>query len=859
MGGSRRAAARRIDDHLRSASVARASRATNASFPFPARVDAPYLVARGARDRRPLPGPTADGPPAALFSCDLTGTVLAVGPALGELSGRPSPGPGIPADSLLDRSSLPELHEALRVAGTGSASGSASLRLLRAGGFSIEVRASWSVLAGDAPDTTQVVFLTADPSARPAFRPGLRVEEAIELLSREGAVVTDAHGRLLYASPTLATMLGYGTADDLPTDVGGLLHPDDVPTARAGIRAVADGRGARWATIRLRAATGDWRWVELAAVSLDDDALGGVVSVVHDITAEVEAKQALRASEARFVALTDLSEEGICVVGPTGGTLYENARMASLLGGPLPHASFVELMSSLDLGRAVGRLGRPRTVPEQAMERYEVAYPHPDGRELRLRVAATPLSGEDGTDLGTLLMVADATGVRRAEQALRTAGLQDSLTRLPNRTLLVERLAHALEAAAGPTAALLIGLDHFRMVNNSRGHAVGDELLSAVGARLGAAVPFPALVGRFGADEFAVVCENGDEDRARSVAQDLLHVLAEPFVVDGVPVRLSASIGVAVTPRGCGVGANDLLRRADTAMQAAKHSGRGQVRVFDRALGEAVDGHCALAAELQTALTDDTLRLEYQPVVAVASGAVVGVEALVRWTRPEGGPVLPTTLVSVAEATGLAPRLDRWVLRRALGDMTALRAAGAVPPDAFVGVNLSAHSLDDPSVVEELLALTAEAGLPASQVVLEITETALLRHTDSSAELLRRLRDHGFRIALDDFGTGYSSLAYLRDLPISALKIDRSFVADMADHQDTLAIVASIVDLARAVDVAVVAEGVETAEQAALLEGLGVPTAQGWLWSPAVPVTEAMSGGRLTRPLARTGGPAGTR
>jgi EAL domain-containing protein (putative c-di-GMP-specific phosphodiesterase class I) len=191
--------------------------------------------------------------------------------------------------------------------------------------------------------------------------------------------------------------------------------------------------------------------------------------------------------------------------------------------------------------------------------------------------------------------------------------------------------------------------------------------------------------------------------------------------------------------------------------------------------------------------------------------------------------------------------------------MAALRAADAVPPDAIIGVNLSAHSLDDPSVVEELLTLTAEAGLPASQVVLEITETALLRHTDSSAELLRRLRDHGFRIALDDFGTGYSSLAYLRDLPISALKIDRSFVADMAEHRDTLAIVASIVDLARAVDVAVVAEGVETAEQAELLEGLGVPTAQGWLWSPAVPVTEAMSDGRLTRPLARTGADAGTR
>ena len=777
-------------------------------------------------------------------------------PALDALSGRPNPRPGIPAGSLLDPSALPQLHEALRAAGNGSASGSASLRLVRAGGFSIEVRTVWSVLAGDAPETTQVVFLTADPSARPAFRPSLRVDEAVEFLSREGAVVTDARGRLLYASPTLATMFGYDTTDDLPAEVGSLLHPDDVPTARAGIRAVAEGRGPRWSTLRLRAAAGDWRWVELAAVSLDDDALGGVVCVVHDITAEVEAKQALRTSEARFAALARLSEEGICIVSATGRTLYENARMATLLGTPRPSATYVELMSSLDLGRAVGLLGRPRTVPDPGPQRYEVTYPHPDGRERRLRVAATPLSGEDGTDQGTLLVVADVTDVRRAEQALRTAELRDGLTRLPNRTLVVERLAHALETAEVSTAVLLVALDHFRMVNNSRGHAVGDELLAGVGARLEAAVSGRALVGRFGADEFAVVCEDSDEGRARGTAQDLLHVLAEPFVVDGVSVHVSASVGVAGTPAGSGMGASDLLRRADTAVQAAKHAGRGQVRVFDRALGEDVDGRCALAADLRTALTEDTLRLEYQPVVAVASGAVVGVEALVRWTRPGAGPVAAGTLVSVAEATGLAPLLDRWVLRRALGDMAALRAAAAVPRDAFVGVNLSARSVDDPSVVDELLELTAEAALPASQVVLEITETALLRHTDSSAELLRRLREHGFRIALDDFGTGYSSLAYLRDLPISALKIDRSFVAGMADHRDTLAIVASIVDLARAVDVEVVAEGVETAEQAALLEGLGVPTAQGWLWSPAVPITDAMSGRGLTSPLPRTDGTA---
>ena len=323
----------------------------------------PEAPATGARF--PGPRPTAPRPRSSPATSPARSSRWA--PALDALSGRPNPRPGIPAGSLLDPSSLPQLHEALRAAGNGSASGSASLRLVRAGGFSIEVRTSWSVLAGDAPETTQVVFLTADPSARPAFRPSLRVDEAVEFLSREGAVVTDARGRLLYASPTLATMFGYDTTDDLPAEVGSLLHPDDVPTARAGIRAVAEGRGPRWSTLRLRAAAGDWRWVELAAVSLDDDALGGVVCVVHDITAEVEAKQALRTSEARFAALADLSEEGICVVSADG----QDAVRERAHGHAPGHAAAVGHLRRADV------LPRPRTGRRAARSAADRSGPWP--------------------------------------------------------------------------------------------------------------------------------------------------------------------------------------------------------------------------------------------------------------------------------------------------------------------------------------------------------------------------------------------------------------------------------------------------------------------------------------------------
>jgi diguanylate cyclase (GGDEF)-like protein len=428
--------------------------------------------------------------------------------------------------------------------------------------------------------------------------------------------------------------------------------------------------------------------------------------------------------------------------------------------------------------------------------------------------------------------------------------LQDSLTRQPNRTDLIDRLTYALETAQHSTAVLLVDLDHFRMVNASRGHHVGDQLLAGVDARLRAAVSSRETVTRCGDDEFLVICEDTDEHQADALARYLLNALAEPFLVAGAAVHVTASIGVAVAPAEPAVPATDLLRHADTAVHAGKRAGRGRVHVFEQTLGEDLEHRYALAADLRAALADEALHLEYQPIVDLRSGIVVGMEALARWTHAERGPVSPSTFVTVAELSGLAPELDRWVIRRALRDMACLRTAGVVPDDTYLAVNLSAANLTDTFVFDHLLSWTEESGLPANQLVLEITETAIMQSTDLAVRLLRRLRQQGFRVAMDDFGTGYSSLAYLRDLPISALKIDRSFVADITDQRDALAIVAWIVDLARAVGVTVVAEGVETAEQVALLQRLGCVTAQGWLWGPSVPLTALLDGREFTSPLA---------
>jgi diguanylate cyclase (GGDEF)-like protein/PAS domain S-box-containing protein len=606
---------------------------------------------------------------------------------------------------------------------------------------------------------------------------------------------------------------------------------------------VVGGDGPQTTTLRIRAAAGDWRWVELVAVNLlDDAAVGGVVCAVHDITADIQDYESLQASEEMFRAIADTSEEGIWAVSATAGTLYANARMADILGVPLELTYDLDLMSALHPELAALVQDRIRTRLDRGPERHEVTYAHPDGHERRLCVSATPLRAEDGTHDGSLAMVSDITDVRRAEEELRAAALEDRLTRLPNRTLLVDRLTHALARAEDSTAVLLVDLDHFSMVNDSRGHGVGDQLLVGVGARLREAVPDHQTVARFGADEFVVLCEGADDHGAHAVARELLQALSEPFHIDGAPVHVAASIGVAVAPAVSALSATDLLRQADTALHAAKSGGRGRMQDFDQTLGADVEHRYALSADLRAALADGELCLEYQPIVDLRWGVVVGVEALARWTHPDHGPVPPSDFVTVAELTGLAPELDRWVIQQALQDMAALRDAGVVPDDAYVAVNLSACNLTDSFVIEDLLTWTETSGMPATQVVLEITETAIVQNTDVAIRLLRRLRDEGFRVAMDDFGTGYSSLAHLRDLPISALKIDRSFIGDITEQPESLAIVASIVDLARAVGVAVIAEGVETAEQAALLEGLGCVTAQGWLWSPAVPVAALLGG-----------------
>ena len=648
------------------------------------------------------------------------------------------------------------------------------------------------------------------------------------------ALVGDQRGRILYASPALEHVLGYHPVEVVAADADTFLHPDDVGVATAAYRAAVTSGDAQAALVRVRAADGEWRSMEVTVSSLLDTPVGGVVANLRDVTERLQAERALRASELRYRAIADTAQEGIWATSPDGRTLYANARMAEVLGVPLAELYTRNALEFLDREQSQAMRRRLAERSTRGSERYELPYRHPDGGERVLSVSATPLPAPDGTIEGSLGMVSDITSARRNELELRHAALHDSLTGLPNRALLLDRLEHALARQAS-TAVVFVDLDQFKIVNDSRGHGAGDELLVAVARRLSSAVRGSDTVGRFGGDEFVVICEDVDEQGAIDVAEGLLQTLREDVVVDGAPVHVRASLGVAVSPAPS---ASDLLRYADTAMYTAKAAGRGCVRLFDPGLSQEVEQRWSLAADLRQALADDALELHYQPVVDVATGELRGVEALARWQHPEHGAVPPLKFVHLAELIGLGADLDRWVVRRALGEAAGLSAAGILPLGAYVAVNLSAGSLTDPELEPLLTQAAREAALAPGQVVLEITESAIMTDPDRAVPLLRRLRSLGFQVAVDDFGTGYSSLAYLRDLPVTSLKIDRSFVAGLTDGRDSRAIVASVLELARALDLLVVAEGVETEEQAAVLRELGCPTGQGWLWSRAVPAAE---------------------
>ncbi|MGT2472134.1 putative bifunctional diguanylate cyclase/phosphodiesterase [Paraburkholderia terrae] len=482
-----------------------------------------------------------------------------------------------------------------------------------------------------------------------------------------------------------------------------------------------------------------------------------------------------------------------------------------------------------------------------------------DANWLALVVTATSFT----VLVGTLALLGFHTSslsisLKRANRQLHYLGTHDALTNLPNRQQLSLRMAQAVADSArrgSRFAVLFIDLDGFKSINDSLGHSVGDDLLQVCAGRLRQDLRQTDMVARLGGDEFVIVVENvTDASSAVAVANGVLRRLSEEIVVNGLPLRVSASIGIASYP-GDGSNANELLHSADAAMYAAKQSGRNTFRVFEPQMNHTTLRSLILQRDLHRALGDGELSISFQPKFSVASQSMTGVEALIRWHHPELGEIPPLDFIPIAERSGLIAEIGDWVLREVCRNIGLWDAQGL--PAITVAVNLSPIQFSVPDLVSRIDALSGAAGVDPCRLMFEITETTAMQNIGKTSRTIEALQSRGYTVAIDDFGTGYSSLGYLQQFRFDQIKIDGSFMRDLeAGGQRGSALLSAVVTLARALQIEVVAEGVETESQFRTLSELACDQMQGFLFSRPLPAAEFLAFLRCTADrIVVTGGP----
>jgi diguanylate cyclase (GGDEF)-like protein/PAS domain S-box-containing protein len=569
--------------------------------------------------------------------------------------------------------------------------------------------------------------------------------------------------------------------------------------------------------------------VTLQHVSLADRQ--NIVLHIRDRTEERQAARKQRESDARFRTFFEYAGVAIHVLSFDGVILEANPAAEALLGygpGELIGRSATSLSpdEDVDATREIGHELRQGLRESVTVERR---FFHREGHIVWGQLTVSRMKQHSESYL--IGMIQDISERKRMEAALVRQAFNDDLTGLANRALFGDRLRHALargQRHGSQAAVMLLDLDGFKRVNDSLGHTAGDELLIAIARRLEAVVRAGDTAARLGGDEFAILLDDiEDVEQVERLAERLLESITRPVQISGRDVSVGVSIGYKLTvPDDDDISA---LRDADAAMYTAKADGRCAVRRFDPAMHQDALNWLELENDLREAIERQSLYLAFQPLVNLDNGRVVCAEALLRWRHPRRDDVPPCTFLPIAEATGLIVPLGRWVLREACRQAVRLReVAGA---DFAMSVNVAARQLDAPDLVHTVREALRESGLPASHLVLELTESDIMRQPDQALRVLQELRDVGVHIAIDDFGTGYSSLSYLQFLPFDELKIDRAFVQRVEDGERDRALVRTIVQLGKSLGAMVVAEGIETPGQHALLHELQCDIGQGYLYS----------------------------
>jgi diguanylate cyclase (GGDEF)-like protein/PAS domain S-box-containing protein len=661
-----------------------------------------------------------------------------------------------------------------------------------------------------------------------------------ELLESSDSFIyaVDVQGRLLLANRALLTFVGRA-----PDDVIGHRREHFLPLRDAAMHFESDLKVLRSGEpltveeqVHLTGPQGPLEFVTRKFPLRDSDGrLYGVGAISTDVTAiRIDHEQA-RLSESVFM----MASEAIIVIDPEARIERVNPAFTTQSGfsedAVLGHlAGFIKSGSQDEMAYQ----SMWRTVRREGRWAGELINRAADGRDYAVWSSISAIYGDSGKVARYMAIQTDLSALKAAQTQVQQLALFDSLTGLPNRALFLDRIRLLMEYALrnqGNFAVVFADLDHFKEVNDTLGHAVGDELLRQAAQRLKGAVRTEDTVARLGGDEFVVLLPGADRRTAHAVAEKLLAALRLPLELGELPLyQPMASAGVAVYPED-GISVDLLLRNADTAMYRAKQAGRNRVTDFNLKMASENEVAFAVQTELAAGIARQELRLHYQPKFDLRSGVLVGAEALVRWQRPGMGLMSPSEFIPVAEKTGLVVEIDRWVLGEALRQVSQWQRAGLWQAPWRIAVNQTARDFRNPEVTQHLHGLLQLHGVAAMSLELEITEGSLLDHTEELIDRLHALRRLGVTLAIDDFGTYYSSLAYLRKLPVQVIKIDKSFVRNMLDNESDRVLVETIVAMAHNLGHQLVAEGIELPAQREQLCALGCETGQGYLLGRPVP------------------------
>ncbi len=729
--------------------------------------------------------------------------------------------------------------------------GDLEYRIVRADGETLNVHTRYELIRRDSGEPLRLVGTIQNVTERKRSEKMLReTERRYHALVEQMPCVTyteraDENGSTIYVSPRVENMFGYTPEEWIsnPTSLwSDSLHPEDrdrVMDEHQRMNETGDPFEMEY-----RQFTKDGRvvWVSDQAMPVRDE-IGTPLyqqGIKLDITARKSAEKEMREWARYSRNLFDVNLDALCTMDTEGYVQDVNSSMSAMVGMPredLISRSIFEFLPEANLDREEFEEILIRGYAQD----YSTKIRHADGHHVPVILYATVYHDEAGNKTGVLASVRDMSEHHRMVQELEHYALHDSLTALPNRTLLADRVSQALirtRQDGSSVGILYVDLDRFKVINDSLGHGVGDELLKETTSRLLGCLRLGDTLGRIGGDEFVMLLEEiSDVAEAAIIASRISTALREPFELGDQEVAVEASIGIALGDGG--EDAERLLRNADLAMYSAKRNQRSDYEVFDPEMNARAQARMKLENGLRKGIERGELRIHYQPKVDLQEDRLYGFEALVRWESPERGTVSPAEFIPLAEETGLIIPLGRFVLREACRQACSWLDSYPQEGPFMISVNVSAVQLRRTDIVEEVQSALRASKLTARNLCLEITESVLMENVESSLTALIRLKSLGVKVAIDDFGTGYSSLSYLKRFPVDILKIDRSFVGRLELDSDSAVLVETMIALSHTLGLEVVAEGVENTKQLELLRGLGCELAQGFHFSRPLPASAA--------------------